>query len=242
MAWSTKQVAELAGTTVKAVRHYHEIGLLAEPERLSNGYKLYEVRHLVSLLRITRLTDLNVPLAQIAAMDLAGSEVEETLRSLDGELEASAARLTRVRAELALILDHESSTEMPAGVGPAVPEMSEADRSLLLVYSRLFGLSDLRDLRQNLVDLRQDSAHAEFDELPADADETTRKALAEAYAQQLRRHMTRFPWMSDPAHKALRSPSFIAETVGQALENLYNAAQLDVLARVNTILAADRSG
>ena len=31
MPWSTRELAELAGTTVKAVRHYHEIGLLDEP-------------------------------------------------------------------------------------------------------------------------------------------------------------------------------------------------------------------
>lgn len=68
MAWSTRQLAELAGTTVKAVRHYHKIGLLEEPHRTSNGYKQYDVRHLLSLLRITRLTDLDMPLAQIAVM------------------------------------------------------------------------------------------------------------------------------------------------------------------------------
>jgi DNA-binding transcriptional MerR regulator len=37
VAWSTRQVAELAGTTVKAVRHYHKVGLLNEPERGANG-------------------------------------------------------------------------------------------------------------------------------------------------------------------------------------------------------------
>jgi hypothetical protein len=31
MAWSTRELAELAGTTLRAVRHYHEVGLLAEP-------------------------------------------------------------------------------------------------------------------------------------------------------------------------------------------------------------------
>ena len=35
MAWSTRQLAELAGTSLRAVRHYHDVGLLPEPERLS---------------------------------------------------------------------------------------------------------------------------------------------------------------------------------------------------------------
>ena len=47
MAWSTQQLADLAGSTVKAVRYYHRIGLLAEPERTSNGYKQYDTTHLV---------------------------------------------------------------------------------------------------------------------------------------------------------------------------------------------------
>ncbi|WP_433560110.1 MerR family DNA-binding transcriptional regulator [Pseudonocardia xinjiangensis] len=28
MAWSTRELADLAGTTVRAVRHYHDVGLL----------------------------------------------------------------------------------------------------------------------------------------------------------------------------------------------------------------------
>lgn len=51
MAWSTRELAELAGTTVKSVRYYRQLELLDEPERLTNGYKQYEVRHLVRLYR-----------------------------------------------------------------------------------------------------------------------------------------------------------------------------------------------
>jgi DNA-binding transcriptional MerR regulator len=42
MAWSTPQLAELAGATVNTIRHYHRLGLLDEPERRHNGYKQYE--------------------------------------------------------------------------------------------------------------------------------------------------------------------------------------------------------
>jgi hypothetical protein len=65
LAWSTRQLAELAGTTVKAVRHYHRVALLDEPERTTNNDKQYDVSHLVRLLRIIRLTDLDVQLARI---------------------------------------------------------------------------------------------------------------------------------------------------------------------------------
>lgn len=71
MPWSTRQLAELADTTVNTLRHYHRLGLLDEPERRYNGYKQYEVRHLVSLLRIRRLAELGVPLSQIASAPAA---------------------------------------------------------------------------------------------------------------------------------------------------------------------------
>jgi DNA-binding transcriptional MerR regulator len=68
MAWSTRQLGDLAVTTVKAIRHYHEVGLLEVPERTANGYKQYQVAHLIRLLQIKRLRDLGVPLSQIAAL------------------------------------------------------------------------------------------------------------------------------------------------------------------------------
>lgn len=106
MAWSTRQLAELAGTSLRAVRHYHEVGLLDEPERGSNGYKHYGVAHLVRLLRIKRLTELGFSLAQIAEMGEGGGHPGEALRALDAELAATIERLYRVRVELAVILRH----------------------------------------------------------------------------------------------------------------------------------------
>jgi DNA-binding transcriptional MerR regulator len=68
MAWSTREIADLAGNSLRAVRCYHEIGLLAEPERHPNGYKQYGVTHLLRLLRIKRLVDLGFSPAGIAEM------------------------------------------------------------------------------------------------------------------------------------------------------------------------------
>lgn len=86
---------------------------------------------------------------------------------------------------------------MPVGLGPLVADMSETDRSVLLVYSRLFGLAELRDLRQNLVDMRKNPVAAEFDSLPPDADEASRQTLAEHYAAQFRALISRYPWISE---------------------------------------------
>ena len=103
MAWSTREVAELAGTTVNTVRHYHQSGLLEQPERASNGYKQYGASHLVRLLQIRRLRDLDVPLARIASMDF-DSETPAALLAVDADLSAGIQRLGRARAEIRTIL------------------------------------------------------------------------------------------------------------------------------------------
>jgi DNA-binding transcriptional MerR regulator len=101
VAWSTREIAELAGTTLRTVRHYHDVGLLPEPERHPNGYKQYRVAHLVRILRITRLTGLGFSLSRIAALSSDESHPGDALRALDAELAATVARLQQIRVELA---------------------------------------------------------------------------------------------------------------------------------------------
>lgn len=79
MGWSTRQLAELAGTTVKAIRHYHQIGLLDEPDRAANGYKQYGTSHLVRVLQITRMKEVGVPLAAISTMERADEDPEAAI-------------------------------------------------------------------------------------------------------------------------------------------------------------------
>lgn len=37
------QLAKCAGVTLREVRHDHQMGLLAEPERDQSGYRVYDV-------------------------------------------------------------------------------------------------------------------------------------------------------------------------------------------------------
>lgn len=116
MTWSTRQLAELAelaGTSLKAVRHHHEVVLLEEPERAANGYKRYRVVHLIRLLRIRRLVDLGVPLSRIAATGRSDLDPEVALRLIDAELASSIQRLKEAMAELAMILRQQSASDPP---------------------------------------------------------------------------------------------------------------------------------
>jgi DNA-binding transcriptional MerR regulator len=104
MTWSTREIAELAGTTLNAVRHYHRVGLLEEPSRASNGYKQYEVRHLVRLLQIRRLRRLGVAIDRIEQASRPGDASIAALTALDAELRQNIESLARARAEIAAIL------------------------------------------------------------------------------------------------------------------------------------------
>ncbi|SLK11801.1 MerR family transcriptional regulator [Arthrobacter sp. P2b] len=64
--WSIQDVARMAGTTSRTLRHYHDIGLL-KPSRVgSNGYRYYDGTALVQLQRILLLRELGLGLPAIA--------------------------------------------------------------------------------------------------------------------------------------------------------------------------------
>jgi len=237
VAWSTRQLAEMAGTTVKSVRYYHQLGLLEEPSRLSNGYKQYEVQHLVRLLQITRLTDLGVPLAQIQAVGGAGDEPDAALRVLDSELEATIERLQRIRGELALILQHRAPVDLPAGFGEVGGHLSDADRALVMIWSRVFDEPAMDDLRTILRDEPRTSDYDAFDALPADADRATRRRLGAALAPGMGRLFEQYPWLADPDGHAEHGSATSTATVGAAVTELYNQAQLEVLYRAYLVSA-----
>lgn len=239
MAWSTREIAELAGTTVKAVRHYHEVGLLEQPERALNGYKQYGVPHLLRVLQIKRLVDLGVPLAQVADVGRADEDPTEALRLLDADLAAGIERLQRVRAELALILRHRAPVDLPAVFSTVGRDLSEADRNMLTIYSRVLDDTWTDHLRQLLADEPRTPVDDEFDHLPADADEATRQRVAEGLAPALRRQTEEHAVLDDFQRHATRTPDEAQRTVAAAMRELYNPAQLDVLHRAHLLSQGD---
>lgn len=103
--WSTRQLADLTGTTLRTIRHWHSVGLMPEPERASNGYKQYTATHLVLALRIKRLTTLGFSLAQTARM-LADTETgAESLRDLRAEITTRIEELERLRSEVDQLIE-----------------------------------------------------------------------------------------------------------------------------------------
>ncbi|TFV95300.1 MerR family transcriptional regulator [Leifsonia flava] len=65
MDWSIQEIARLAGTTSRTLRHYGEVGLLEATRTGSNGYRYYDEQALVRLQRILLLRDLGLGLPAI---------------------------------------------------------------------------------------------------------------------------------------------------------------------------------
>lgn len=66
-----KVLAELAGTTVRTIRFYHQIGLLPVP-RHCGGRCDYDLTHVARLARIRWLAQAGIPLSRVAEMVVSG--------------------------------------------------------------------------------------------------------------------------------------------------------------------------
>ncbi|MFI0777368.1 MerR family transcriptional regulator [Streptomyces sp. NPDC021212] len=96
------QLAAYAGVTVRAVRHYHQIGLLPEPERDHSGYRIYDAAAVVRLIRIHALADAGVPLARVQELlDAGPEEFADGVQEVDKDLRAEIRRLQDTRKRLA---------------------------------------------------------------------------------------------------------------------------------------------
>ncbi|QES50370.1 MerR family transcriptional regulator [Streptomyces venezuelae] len=100
------EIAALVGVTTRAIRHYHHVGLLPEPERRANGYRAYTVRDAVLLARVRRLTELGLSLDEVRDVlaDDAGRELADVLDELDADLARQEAEIHERRRRLAVLL------------------------------------------------------------------------------------------------------------------------------------------
>ena len=95
------QLADYAGVTVKAVRHYHQRGLLDEPPRDSSGYRRYTAADALKLVKIRILAEAGVPLARIR--DLLTADPDEftaAVADIDRSLQQRAEAIHRTRQRL----------------------------------------------------------------------------------------------------------------------------------------------
>jgi DNA-binding transcriptional MerR regulator len=96
------QLAAYAGVTIKAIRHYHKRGLLAEPPRDSSGYRRYSAEHAIDLVKIKALAEAGVPLARIKELLAADPDrFAAAIAEIDRNLKQRASQLVRTRDRIA---------------------------------------------------------------------------------------------------------------------------------------------
>lgn len=133
------QLAAYAGVTVRAVRHYHQIGLLPEPERDASGYRRYGATAVVSLIKIRTLADAGVPLSQIAQMLEADPPTfAEAVQSIDDRLRDEIARLENSRTQIAQLAAGDSLA-LPSEVVAYLDRLREIGVSERMVESERDG-------------------------------------------------------------------------------------------------------
>ncbi|MGW8486449.1 MerR family transcriptional regulator [Streptomyces sp. NPDC055886] len=146
--------AAFAGCTPRAIRHYHEIGLLPEPERGGDDRRRYGYEDMIRLLWIRRMADAGIALEDIRDAFATGTasagadggdgvagileRLEETLAAQEAELRRQRTAVQRMRAEgsrVGLLSDFVTDrlTSLPEG------SLRQADLDTLLVTERIFG-------------------------------------------------------------------------------------------------------
>lgn len=191
----SKEIAELAGVTVRTLRHYHAIGLLPEPPRAENGYREYGAEGLVRLLRIKRLSALGFPLSRIGEVldemdanleEASGPNADAALDELDRELELEIARLQEQRRTIALLKRERLDPDLPVRFARAAKTLMgnaletapvRADeRQALLIAGHLYTDEDTAELERVVAALdehglldRLRAIQARFDDLSPEA-------------------------------------------------------------------------
>ena len=200
------ELARLAGTTVRTLRHYHQIGLLDEPHRSAGGYRDYGLEHLVRVLGVRRLAALGLSLDAVAeTFDGPRDRRDHLLDELDAELAERIEQLQRRRDAVAIVRSAAGDPTLPpasagylarleaAGADPAA---IEDEKALLLMLGH--GLGDAAErlfaaIEESMLDPQR--VAASLDLLirfrradPADEDALVEELFAEAV--QLVRSLT----------------------------------------------------
>ncbi|MDR1189588.1 MAG: MerR family transcriptional regulator [Bifidobacteriaceae bacterium] len=146
------ELARLAGVSVRALRHYHQIGVLAEPDRDLNGYRRYDVHDLVRVLRIRRLASLGMALDQMAPLlDDEAQDAASVLESLDRELADQIEHLQQQRQMIARLAELHVPPDVPVEwarhfeaylAGGARSQWIRDDRDQAVLLASLIGPED----------------------------------------------------------------------------------------------------
>jgi DNA-binding transcriptional MerR regulator len=127
------QLASYAGVTVRAVRHYHHIGLLPEPARNHSGYRTYAAGDVILLIRIHVLAEAGVPLSRVQdLLDATPTEFSAAVAQIDSDLRAQVHALQEHRRRIARLAAGDSLA-VPSEVAPYLDKLRASGVSAAIV-------------------------------------------------------------------------------------------------------------
>lgn len=106
---TVKEISELTGISIRALRYYDEIGLLVPTERSEAGYRLYDEKTLEKLNAILFLRELDVPLDTIK--DVINSEDNDYGAVLKDYRKNLVQKISRLQGLLEVVDSIESEKE-----------------------------------------------------------------------------------------------------------------------------------
>ncbi len=235
-----KDVAELTGTTVRTIRYYHQIGLLAVPP-VRHGRRDYDVSHVARVGRVRWLVDSGLPLAQITVAlamsrepgsaevrDVVVTDLRETLDLLGARIETLTVQRDRLFTLVATLEGGDSLSPLPTRVGAFYDALAEAASDEVT----LTGVRRERDFLE-LAYLRGE-VPAEAELLFAAVDEQTRSASLAAFRDSLTSELSD----EDVDRIASANVERMRERLGERLPQVACAIDVEALRRLSDLFLA----
>ena len=105
------QLARRTGISTKAIRYYEELGVLPEPERAPNGYRVYDPAAADRITFIQDAQSAGLSLMEIQAILELRDAGESTCAHVIASLEIHLRELVRTRRRLTDIIDQAKSLD-----------------------------------------------------------------------------------------------------------------------------------
>ncbi|CAN5138097.1 TipAS antibiotic-recognition domain-containing protein [soil metagenome] len=182
--WSIQQIAKLAGTTSRTLRHYGDIGLLSPSRVGGNGYRYYDADALLRLQHILLLRELGLGLPAIAA-SLEGDDapvlgahlrwLESERRRIDRQIASVATTIKKLHEGEELMAE-----DMFDGFDHTAHRREVEQRWGAAAYAAgdVWWRTASEDVKRSIAELAQswrDAASAGIDPLSAPAQELARR-------------------------------------------------------------------
>lgn len=183
--WRVGEVAAATGLTVRALRHYDDIGLLVPSERSSAGHRRYTNDDLGRLYAVHALRQLGLPLADVTRVLIDEPDPRDVVRGQLALLDQSITAAQRLRRGLhGLLATLENATE------PSVHTLTTLIKEMILMENP-FTPEQLRELTEGRRRMTEQLTGAQFAEMAQQRQTAMAQLPADDLAAMTRRRAAR---------------------------------------------------